>query len=217
MKKLLFALWAVTLVSIFNFASDKTSADYESCVGNGTGCVTTTNVSIHLSWGNLCIWSPSSFTFDSVTVSSSDQVAEKQFTGTFGNDDWWWYVDDQRGADSGYYTTIQLSGDLTNGWWGVISGSNLSIKSKRTTTTDVWLNPASGSVNTRVLLSGAMVSPSYAALDLPVGFIYRNTAANSWLLGKYYDYPWLKLTIPAYTPVGTYSATIVYTLYELGH
>jgi hypothetical protein len=55
---------------------------------------------------------------------------------------------------------------------------------------------------------------SYATLDAARTYIKRDTLANLWVVGQYGALPQLQVVIPAYQAVGTYSATLVYTLYE---
>jgi hypothetical protein len=58
------------------------------------------------------------------------------------------------------------------------------------------------------------MTAGFQSLDSARTFIEREDAANSGLVGKYGNSPDLQVVIPAYTPVGTYNATLVYTLYE---
>jgi len=69
-----------------------------------------------------------------------------------------------------------------------------------------------GSANTRVVVDAGMAS--FQSLDSARTYIKRDTAANFGLVGQYGTLPELQVVIPAYTPVGTYSADLVYTLYE---
>lgn len=213
MKKLLFALWAVTLVSIFNFASDKTHADYQACEENGT-CTTSTDVYVTVTGGTLCIWSPESFNFGTYTGSSSIQTVTGQFPETVSGVR---YVDDQKGADIGYYTTVQIS-VLTWDNWYFIAWDNVSMMSKRTAAgNDAWENTGAGAASPRVYTNPSLFSVYQDIWTAPVEFINRDSAANFGLVGKYIDYPFLQLTIPAYTPAGNYHGIITYTLTEPGH
>lgn len=207
MKKLLFALWAVTLASVFNFASAA-----EDCLEGDPTCEVTTDVTVTIEWDDICIWSPDTFDFGTYTVSSSAQVVSWQFSGDL---DEYWYVDDQLGSDTGYYTTIQIS-DLVDGA-NSISGSNVSLMSNWTTAgNDAWENFLEGQANANVYTNNALFS-TFVAINNPVEFINRDQGANAWILGKYYDLPYLQLNIPPYTPVGVYQGTITYTLYHDGH
>jgi hypothetical protein len=69
-----------------------------------------------------------------------------------------------------------------------------------------------GSANTRVIVNAGMAS--YQSLDVARRLIDRNLAANFGVVGQYGVNPQMQLVIPAYQSVGTYNATLVYTLYE---
>ena len=202
MKKLLLALGTMSLLGAASFVSAGTG-----CLGIGTSCNTTTVVQVTLAGGNVCIGSPDAFNFGSFTVSQQPQVTSGAFSGVF-------YVDDQRGSNSGYYTTVQMA-TLTNGS-NTIAASNVAFRSSFTVGTTVGTSPLSGSVNVRVFTHSDVLN-TWAALDTPKEFINRNAAANSGLIGKYGEIPFLQLTIPAYTPVGVYTGLLTYTLYEPGH
>ena len=45
-------------------------------------------------------------------------------------------------------------------------------------------------------------------------FIKRENAENAGKLGRYAAFPWLQVKIPAYQSVGTYKATLTYTIIE---
>ena len=205
MKKLLLALgvfWVLSAFAATNHASAATA-----CLGTGSSCSTTTLVQVTIAGGNVCIGSPDTFNFGSFSVSTLAQTTSGAFSGVF-------YVDDQRGSNSGYYTTVQMA-TLTNGA-NTIAASNVSFRSSFTGGTTVGLFPLSGSANIRVYTATGVLN-QWAALDTPKEFINRNTASNSGLIGKYGEVPFLQLVIPAYTPVGTYTGLLTYTLYEPGH
>lgn len=209
MKKLLFALWAVTLISAFNFAS----ADYEQCLDGDPNCSTETDVTVTIEGGDICIWSPEAFDFGTHVLSDSSQIVTWQFAS--GSERW--YVDDQKGADTGYYTTVQVSDMVDPLTSNSIAASNVSMQSNWTSAiSDAWEHVLAGFTNTRVYTNPSLLS-SFVAINAPVEFINRDADSNSWIVGKYYDLPYLELVIPAYTPVGTYEGIITYTLYEGGH
>jgi hypothetical protein len=70
----------------------------------------------------------------------------------------------------------------------------------------------SGSTNTRVEVQADMAA--YQSLDVARQLIIRDTATNDGVVGKYGVLPQLQLVIPAYQSVGTYTATLTYTIYE---
>lgn len=55
---------------------------------------------------------------------------------------------------------------------------------------------------------------AYQSLDTARQLIERNTTENFGVVGQYGVTPLMQLIIPPYQPVGTYLATLVYTLYE---
>ncbi|HMT01355.1 MAG TPA: hypothetical protein PKC14_03435, partial [Candidatus Absconditabacterales bacterium] len=105
----------------------------------------------------------------------------------------------------GYYTTLQ-STNLT-GPNGPIAASNVAVKV--TSTGTVLLT---GAANPRVVVADTLVA--YQALNSPVTFIKRDTAANSGVIGKYGSYPFLQVSVPAFQAIGNYTATLTYTLIE---
>ena len=70
----------------------------------------------------------------------------------------------------------------------------------------------SGKNNANVVVNSTLLA--YTPIDTPVTFIKRDLAANGGKIGKYAAFPWLQVTIPAYQEVGTYHATLTYTLIE---
>lgn len=212
MKKLLFAMFALSLVTVFNLNSDKASADYQECLEGGTWCQTSTDVTVTIEWGDICIWSPETFDFGTFEMSATARTVTWQFGIS-----WEWYVDDQKGADTGYYTTVQVS-DMTDPLTSnVIDASNVSMQSNWTSAgNDAWENVLAGQTSPRVYTNSPLLT-AFVAINNPVEFINRDDDPNSWIVGKYYDLPYLQLVIPPYTPVGTYQGTITYTLYEGGH
>ena len=70
-----------------------------------------------------------------------------------------------------------------------------------------------GTANASVVVDAA-VAGAYQTLNNPVTLIKRTNAANFGRIGKYGTTPTLQLVIPAYQSVGTYTGTLVYTLYN---
>lgn len=159
-----------------------------------------TTVQVVLSGGSVSIASTWSFTFGTYTVSATTQTVTGAFTDPFT-------VDDLKGANSGYYTTLQLSGNLVGSNGGTISATNVSTRVASTTVTVVtWTS------NPRVVVANGLTS--YSSLDTARTFIKRDAATNFGVVGKYGSIPQLQVTIPGYTAAGTYVGTLVYTLYE---
>lgn len=157
-----------------------------------------TDVYLEILEGDMTIGSTSSIDLWSFTVSSSNQDADWTFA------DYFW-VEDLKWDDAGWYTTIQAS-DM-NGDNGVIDALNISMKID---STDVDL--IGWSTNNSVDIASAW--SSYQAVDSPLTFIQRTNGTNNGLLWKYGVKPDLRITIPAYQSVGSYTSTITYTLIE---
>ncbi len=199
MKTKMLALWALgILATVTSFASAGTG-----CLNTWTNCNTTTQVQVKILPGTVCIGSTWSFDFGNYQVSSSSQTVNGAFTNPF-------YVDDLKGADSGYYTTVQVNAPLAGPGWATISNANVYMK------TAAIGNPGiitlAGTPNTRVIVAPGMIA--YQSLDTPRQLINRNTAPNFGVLGQYWVNPQMQLVIPAYQAVGTYTGTLTYTLYE---
>ncbi|HMY80265.1 MAG TPA: hypothetical protein PLW93_03900 [Candidatus Absconditabacterales bacterium] len=173
------------------------------CLNTGTSCTTTTQVEVEILPGDICIGSTGSFDFGNYTASSSSQTVNGTFTDPF-------YVDDLRGSNTGYYTTVQLSGDLVGPGGATISGSNVYMQT--TAIGNPGITTLAGSPNTLVVIDAGM--GSYQSLDVARQLIKRPAGANSGVVGMYGTYPLMQLVIPPYQAVGTYTATLVYTLYE---
>jgi hypothetical protein len=190
MKNFLKLLSVAALATVVGFASFADAS---------TGKVNTT-VEVEILPGDVCIGATGAFDFGDYTVSSSLQTVTGAFT------DYFW-VDDLKGADSGYYTTLQLSGDLVGPGGATIPAANVFTNVTTTGTTLV-----TGSANANVVVADGLAA--WSALDSAQTFIKRDTGTNNGLLGQYGSLPQLRVDIPAYQAVGTYTATLCYTLYE---
>lgn len=159
-----------------------------------------TDVYLSILWGNVTIGATGSFNFGSFPVSTTAVITGKQFTGT----DYFW-VEDMKWADSGYYTTIAATALTGNNW--TIPATNIAMKV--TTVTTSLIN---GTANGNVVVSNSLLS--YTPINSAVTFIKRDAAVNAGKLGRYASYPRLQITIPAYQSVGSYHATLTYTIIE---
>ncbi|USN54496.1 MAG: hypothetical protein H6765_08270 [Candidatus Peribacteria bacterium] len=159
-----------------------------------------TQVQVELLEGTISIYATGNFDFGSYTVSTSNQTVTGAFTDYFS-------VEDLKGADSGYYTTLQMSGDLAGPGGATIPDANVSASVASTGVVTI-----TGGVNPRVEVAAGLLS--FSALDSATTFIKRDTAANFGVIGHYGTLPTFQVVIPAYQPVGLYTGTVVYTLYE---
>ncbi len=147
------------------------------------------------SW-DFCIAGPSNISFQQITTES---YAQTWFTSSSG----YFQLIDSSGADSWYYTTLQI----TSLSWTMTSLTNTWIA--RQSTGIVLL---SWTANTWVILWSAF--SSYSIATGTVTFIKRDPAPNTskkWTYGAILQ---LRLSLPAYIKPDTYTGTITYTLYE---
>lgn len=164
----------------------------------------TTDVFLTLSGGEVTIGSIGSIDLGTFSVSSSVQNAE----GAFADDFW---VEDLKGADAGWYTTLSTTDMIHQGDNSTkITADNISVKAP-TSITLLW-----GSTNPLVILDAAWSAyRSFSSAGNQLTFISRNTeSVNNGLLGKYGVKPSIKVVIPAYQAVGSYKAVLTYTLFE---
>lgn len=202
-KSIIFGLAAAT----FAFAAFTTTTNAGTgCIGSGASCFTTTTVQVDILPGDMCIGSTGDFNFGTFTASSSEQTVTGAFAGTGG----YFYVDDLKGNDLGYYTTVQLDADMVGPGSATLARTNVFIKTP--TQGSAGITTMAGTANTNVVVDAAM--SAYQSLDAPRQLIKRDNAANSGIIGQYGVLPELQLIIPAYQAVGNYTATLTYTLYD---
>ncbi len=156
--------------------------------------------------GDICIEWPYYFDFWSYTIQNTSQ------TIVLTSDSF--IVDDQRWSGNGYYTTLSIS-DLVGIWDHIISSSSaISIKSYKSVQT------LAGYENPIVVFDDAL--SDYIPADTPVTFIKRDLREiwDGWIIG-----PWwirgtyggkiqMRIILPAYQAIDTYTGMITYTLYE---
>lgn len=152
-------------------------------------------ISINATDPFICIWTPATFSTWIVT-SWSSQIINYLFD--------YFSVNDQKWINSWYYTTLSMTSLSWVNW--VIPNSLIRWKADPL----VLLNWAA---NTWVLLWWA-ISTWYIAANTTVTHIYRNAWINNFVKSNYWSKLNLQVTIPWYSPVGLYTWTITYTLYE---
>lgn len=162
----------------------------------------TTTVSMSITAWVVTYGAPAALTFSTTLSASFDAQTLSQWF-TWASDFFW--VQDLKGADSGYNTTLQLSGNLV-AWSNVISWSNVSFQAVGS------INVISWSTNPRVVLDAA--TSSYQALNTSRNYIKRTNAANFGVIWYYSSNINLKVDVPAGQAAGSYAGTLVYTLIE---
>lgn len=201
MKTKILALWAFALSAVALLWGNAHAGTW--CLGTGTNCNTTTQVQVTILPGTVCIGSTGNFNFGNYVVSSAVQTVNWAFTSPF-------YVDDLKGADSWYYTTVQINAPLAGPGWATIPAANVYMKTAATG--NPGITTMAGTANTRVIIHAGMAS--YQSLNTARQLINRNTAANFGVVWQYWVNPQMQLVIPAYQSVGVYTWTLTYTLYE---
>lgn len=163
----------------------------------------TTTLNMQVIPGSITIGSPTSLSFSS-TAAASDvtQSLEQAFNGA-GD---YFYIQDLKGADNGYSTTLQASGPLTAGT-NTIPLTNMSFKAVSGTPTLL-----SGTTNPRVTLNAG--ATSYQDFSSARTFMVRANTANNGVISKYGSQISLKVDIPGWQAVGTYTTSLVFTLIE---
>lgn len=136
MKKL-FKLVPMLAVAALVFVAWNSSQ--AACLGTGSSCFENTTVQVSILPGDICIGSTGAFNFGSYAVTSSAQTK----TGTFATNAFW--IDDLKWSNTGYYTTLQLSGNLTGPGTATIAASSVSVKVPATAA-----NLITGSANANV-------------------------------------------------------------------
>ena len=153
---------------------------------------TTTMLSMQIVSWSITIGSPTALSFtNTITSSNATQSLEQDFSSSGTNS---FYVQDLKGTDSGYNTTLQLSG-------GLAAGSNSGTPTL-----------LSGMANARVVLDSW--STAYQNFSSARTFITRAAGVNNGTLGQYGAQIWLRIDIPAWQAAGTYTTSLVYTLIE---
>ncbi|USN57412.1 MAG: hypothetical protein H6766_03050 [Candidatus Peribacteria bacterium] len=169
----------------------------------------TTDVYLTISGGQVSIGVTGNLDLGTFTVSDVDQTVEGQYAAAT-NEEYFW-VKDLKGADTGWYTTVQVSDMI--GANGTIPAANISLKVDPATVTKL-----SGKVNS--LIEIASTWSTYQVASSPLTFIERSTGGaqaagpNGGKLSMYGVLPWVQVVIPAYQEVGSYTSTITYTLIE---
>lgn len=170
--------------------------------GSWTWGYVDTTASIDIEKWVMDIWAPASLTFPTKTILSTSQVS------TVANDyvDYFW-VEDLSWEANWYDTAIQVS-NLTE-WAKTIASSNITM------TVVSWLTLMAWNTNTDVVIPSA-ASTWYQNFSTWWGekvIIERNDDSD-WILSKYWAKPTIKVNIPAYQSVWTYTGLITYSLYE---
>jgi alpha-tubulin suppressor-like RCC1 family protein len=147
--------------------------------------------------GQVCIDWPNNFNLGSSVITNSTQTLSLQSD--------YFKVDDQKGNNSGYYTTVSIT-TLTGNNWFVIPLSQIQRKADPITL-------LSGTANTWVVLWSTL-SWWYVAASTPAVFIKRDIWPNSNKKWTYWSKLRLKVDIPAYQSIWTYTWVITYTLYQ---
>jgi hypothetical protein len=137
---------------------------------------------------NVNLWTP--------VTSSSTQEIVWQFDDNFR-------VEDLQGYITGHYTTIQCDGIYGPGGYKL---TGVLLKAGNTTPTLLLWSTGNVRISTGLY--------NYTSIINPMTYIYKSSdIINKWLTNRYGDMPRLKIIIPAFSPPGSYSGTIVFSMY----
>jgi len=156
-----------------------------------------TNTELNVLSGELSIEAPSLIDFGEIMVSSSEQIVEINL-----EDPNYFTIEDLKGSEDGYYTTLSISDLIDNN--KVISAQNVEIQTFNVST-------LAGSVDLNVITS--LFNFSTFDSGSPVVLIERKLNSNG-IVGKYGVLPSLKVKVPSYQAKGKYTGTLTYTLIE---
>ena len=90
-----------------------------------------------------------------------------------------------------------------------------SAVSLRMTTNLIGAVPLFGTINPNVKADNAASFASFVPINTAKTFIERKNGTNLGIVGKYGALPTFQVTVPAYTPIDTYTAVVTYTLYDI--
>jgi uncharacterized delta-60 repeat protein len=162
---------------------------------NGNRSDTTVRI-FSVTQGDVCIFWPV-IVMTWIQATSTSQLVELQTD--------YFRVQDELGDFTGYYTTVSLS-NLSGSAWSSIPTSQIEWKADP-------VQLISWSANTFVVLWTGISTYSYATSSIV--FMKRDPwAPGSGIFGTYGSKLRLRITIPAYQSVSTYSWTLTYTLYD---
>lgn len=153
-------------------------------------------LSLDIQWQWLIIWTPSNL--DLGTISAGSTI-ESNFL------DYFW-IEDLRWTNTGHYTTIQCDG--LYGPDGATSTVITGVELSGAVIEKIW-----GKDNQTLIYSNLS---SRTDITSPQLYLYRNdSVSNNGAINKYWNKPSIKITVPTWTPAGTYKGKITYTLYDM--
>lgn len=153
-------------------------------------------ISLAIVWVGIRHGTPNNVNLWTPITSVSQQEIIWQFDDNF-------WVEDLQGYITGHYTTIQC-----DGIYGPAGTKLTGVFLKAWNTSPILMQWSIGNV---FIASGLA---DYVNILTPITYIYKPTdPSNVWRLNQYGDKPRLKIIIPAYSPPGNYSGTIVFSLY----
>ena len=133
-------------------------------------------------WQNTCTWS--NFIFENIQADKTSR--DYELTWVFECAFW---------NSQSKTVTLQLSGNLVADWDRVISGSNVQMKNSEWTSSPVWLKFANTMISTYQALTATKT-------------LFQKTGSMIWIASWVVS---IQITVPAWTPDGTYNWTLVLT------
>jgi len=157
------------------------------------------NLTLQITPGPIHIDSSGSINIGAISTSWTTGEINTSFSSDafrVGDLRWW----------PGYYTTIQFS-NLIN-WWDSIANINIQLKTLATP------NIINGNT-TPFMRFGNGIQNIFSDVNQPMTYFVRKTNERTWSIGKFWDTPDIKISVPANQPSGTYRGTTYYTLYDI--
>ena len=133
-------------------------------------------------WQNTCTWS--NYIFENIQADKTSRDYELT-----------WVFECAFGDSQSKTVTLQLSGNLVADGDRVISGSNVQMKNSEWTSSPVWLKFANTLISTWRALTATQT-------------LFQKTGSMIWIASWVVS---VQITVPAWTPDGTYNWTLVLT------
>lgn len=161
-----------------------------------------TTVNLEITGWSINLDGPTSLDLWTIAISSETWTISGQF-----QDPNYFRVDDLAGDNGGFTTTLQVTA-LNWPNWASIDNSLIEFKWWATPTKLAWRD------NAWVIIWTAIAWIYQVMWSEPVNYIMRDAWENNWLVWKYWDLLRVKITIPPYQAVWSYSWTITFTMPE---
>jgi hypothetical protein len=106
----------------------------------------------------------------------------------------------------GYYTPIQAGKLFQQNWTGTIPANYITYKAGP-------IIKLLGADNSDIKI-GSWINGIYGNISTPQTYFYKKNGQGTGIVGRYSDYPTIKITVPSYTPAWTYQWKIYFIVYK---